>query len=60
MEYAQALKLAVSALEKARRVHTFDANLYKRGIVSERTMLAVREYDKYTQAIDILKHKEKG
>ena len=54
MTYKQALKLAVKALEKSRQVHAFDANLYKAGVVTVRTTLAKKEYDKFNSAISLL------
>ena len=55
MTYKQAVKLAIIALEKQRRPNAFNANLYKLGLVSEPTKLSKVEYDKLTDAINMLK-----
>jgi len=55
MTFLQAIKLAITALEKQRRPHAFNANLYKSGVITEATKLSQKEYDKYTEAIETLK-----
>lgn len=55
MKQKKALSLAITALEKQRRYHAFDANLYKKGLVTERTKIEVREYDMLTEAIKTLR-----
>lgn len=52
----RAFRIAIAALEDARRPLAFDANLCKRGIVeSDRTRRAAAQYDELTEAIRVLR-----
>jgi hypothetical protein len=59
MNYKQAVKIAVKILEEhRRRFYAIDANMFKNGIVTIRTTMANKEYEKITEAIKVLEEKK--
>jgi precorrin isomerase len=58
MTQKEALKVAVEALKKQRKVIAFDANLYKTGLQDPHTTKAHEEYQKINEAIEILMQRE--
>ena len=55
MTYQQAVNFAIETLRNERRRRcAFDANLYKSGVITERTKNAIKDYDKYSNAIQLL------
>lgn len=49
-----ALKLAIDALRKQRSKVAFNANLYKKGVVTPRTEADAKTYQRLTDAISVL------
>ena len=51
MKQSTAVKLAIEAMEKQRQLVAFDHNLFVGGLVSERTEIAHKEYERWNEAI---------
>ena len=49
-----AYNIAIECILKERRVHAFTYHMGKAGITSPATRLAKKNYDRYTQAMEIL------
>ena len=56
MTYAQAVTRAIKALEDERKKRwSFDAGLFRQGVVTVRTTTAAKEYDALTEAIELIR-----